>query len=41
VLEVTPGVWQGDRLVAAPVAGWPQGWQATFLRPFAAAISAH
>jgi tRNA(Ile)-lysidine synthase len=28
VLEVTPAVWQGDRLLAAPCAGWPQGWAA-------------
>ncbi|MCU0828923.1 MAG: tRNA lysidine(34) synthetase TilS [Tabrizicola sp.] len=28
VLEVTPGIWDGDRLLAAPVAGWPQGWSA-------------
>jgi tRNA(Ile)-lysidine synthase len=28
VLEVTPGVWAGDRLLAAPLAGWAQGWSA-------------
>jgi tRNA(Ile)-lysidine synthase len=41
VLEVTPGVWQGDRLVAAPVAGWPQGWTAELVRPLSAIILAH
>ncbi len=28
VLEVTPGVWQGGLLVAAPIAGRPEGWSA-------------
>jgi tRNA(Ile)-lysidine synthase len=28
VLAVTPGVWHGPTLVAAPLAGWPQGWSA-------------
>jgi tRNA(Ile)-lysidine synthase len=28
VLEVTPGVWQGGTLLAAPVAGWNNGWSA-------------
>jgi tRNA(Ile)-lysidine synthase len=28
VLEVTPSVWQGETLLAAPLAGWPQGWSA-------------
>lgn len=28
VLQVTPGVWRGDTLIAAPLAGWAQGWQA-------------
>ncbi len=28
VLKSTPGVWQGDRLVAAPLAGFAQNWQA-------------
>ncbi len=27
-LQATPAVWQGERLVAAPLAGWPQGWTA-------------
>ncbi|MFN3992573.1 MAG: tRNA lysidine(34) synthetase TilS [Tabrizicola flagellatus] len=34
VLHVTPGVWQGDRLLAAPVAGCGEGWQAKLDRPF-------
>lgn len=28
-LVASPSVWRGDDLVAAPLAGWPQGWQAT------------
>jgi tRNA(Ile)-lysidine synthase len=28
VLEVTPGVWLGETLVSAPLAGWPNGWSA-------------
>lgn len=27
-LMATPAVWSGSTLVAAPLAGWPQGWQA-------------
>jgi tRNA(Ile)-lysidine synthase len=41
VLEVTPGVWQGDRLIAAPVAGWPQGWTAENDLRLLAIIKAH
>lgn len=41
VLEVTPGVWQGDRLVAAPAAGWSQGWTAEFALRLHAIIKAH
>lgn len=26
-LMATPGLWRGERLIAAPLAGWPQGWQ--------------
>lgn len=33
VLAVTPGVWQGDRLVSAPQAGWPGGWSARLDAP--------
>jgi tRNA(Ile)-lysidine synthase len=28
VLRSTPAVWHGDRVVAAPLAGWPENWQA-------------
>lgn len=28
ILEVTPGLWAGGSLVAAPLAGWAQGWSA-------------
>jgi tRNA(Ile)-lysidine synthase len=28
VLAVTPGVWHGEQLVSAPLAGWPNGWTA-------------
>ena len=28
VLAVTPGVWQGDTLLSAPLAGWKNGWSA-------------
>ncbi len=41
VLAVTPGLWQGDRLVAAPAAGWPQGWSAEIVLPLQAIIKAH
>lgn len=34
VLLVTPGVWQDDRLLAAPLAGLPGAWQAKLDRPF-------
>lgn len=34
VLQVTPGVWKGDRLLAAPLAGCGEGWQAKLDRPF-------
>ncbi len=28
VLQSTPAIWKGDELVAAPLAGYPQNWQA-------------
>lgn len=34
VLVVTPGVWDQDRLLAAPLAGFPGDWQAKLDRPF-------
>lgn len=34
VLAVTPGVWDGDRLLAAPLAGFSGDWQAKLDRPF-------
>jgi tRNA(Ile)-lysidine synthase len=33
VLEVTPGVWQDERLVSAPLAGWENGWTAQLDAP--------
>lgn len=34
VLLVTPGVWEGDRLLAAPAVGLSAGWTAQLQRPF-------
>ena len=34
VLLVTPGVWDGDRLMAAPLAGVSAGWQVRLQRAF-------
>jgi tRNA(Ile)-lysidine synthase len=34
VLLVTPGVWRGDTLLAAPMAGVSAGWQAGLQHPF-------
>jgi tRNA(Ile)-lysidine synthase len=34
VLLVTPGIWDGDTLLAAPLAGFPGEHAATILRPF-------
>lgn len=31
-LLAQPAVWKGDRLVAAPLAGWPNGWVAELVR---------
>lgn len=44
VLLAAPAVWQGGRLLAAPLAGWPQGHVATFCPPggdLADAVFAH
>jgi tRNA(Ile)-lysidine synthase len=30
LLRASPGIWAGSDLRAAPVAGWPQGWSATW-----------
>ena len=32
----SPGLWRGDTLVAAPLAGWPEGWRLHLLRDLAA-----
>lgn len=40
----TPAVWRGETLVAAPLAGLPNGWQATLVRgggDFASSILSH
>jgi tRNA(Ile)-lysidine synthase len=34
VLVVTPGVWDGEVLLAAPLAAFPAQWQAKQDRPF-------
>lgn len=34
VLLVSPAVWQGDTLLAAPVAGLESGWKARIVAPF-------
>ncbi|MCX7644173.1 MAG: tRNA lysidine(34) synthetase TilS [Rhodobacteraceae bacterium] len=39
-LLAAPAVWAGERLVAAPLAGRPEGWSARLLRPFAATFTA-
>jgi tRNA(Ile)-lysidine synthase len=33
VLAVTPGVWRGETLVSAPLAGWQNGWSAQLDAP--------
>jgi tRNA(Ile)-lysidine synthase len=33
VLAVTPGVWHGETLVSAPLAGWENGWSAQLDAP--------
>lgn len=40
-LIVSPSVWRGDRLVAAPLAGRAEGWKARLVRSFAAAFALH
>lgn len=33
-LLASPAIWRGDRLVAAPLAGWAQGWTARIVADF-------
>jgi tRNA(Ile)-lysidine synthase len=33
VLAVTPGIWRGETLLAAPLAGWANGWTAALVAP--------
>jgi tRNA(Ile)-lysidine synthase len=40
-LIATPAVWQGDRLIAAPLAGRPAGWRARLTTSLAARIISH
>jgi tRNA(Ile)-lysidine synthase len=40
-LIVTPAVWQGDALIAAPLAGLTQGWTATLRPAFASFLLSH
>lgn len=40
-LIASPAVWKGASLRAAPLAGWPNGWQALPTFPFAAAFQRH
>jgi tRNA(Ile)-lysidine synthase len=40
-LVVTPAVWAGDALIAAPLAGFGQGWTATLRPSFASFLLSH
>ncbi len=40
-LVVTPAIWRGDALIAAPVAGFAQGWTATRRPGFASFLLSH
>lgn len=40
-LVVSPAVWRGDRLVAAPVAGMANGWTAEIVTEFPSALLTH
>lgn len=40
-LVVSPAVWRGDRLVAAPVAGMANGWAAEIATDFPSALLTH
>ena len=41
MLMATPAVWQGDRLVAAPVAGYNPDWHARIVTPFTTYLLSH
>jgi tRNA(Ile)-lysidine synthase len=40
-LVVSPAIWRGDALIAAPLAGFPQGWTAKIAQSFDAFILSH
>lgn len=40
-LIVTPGIWRGETLVAAPCAGFGAGWTATVSPPFVSFLLSH
>lgn len=40
-LLASPALWQGGRLVAAPLAGRAAGWEARIVRSFAASLAVH
>jgi tRNA(Ile)-lysidine synthase len=41
MLLVTPAIWRGDVLIAAPVAGFGNGWSATLRPSFASVLLSH
>ena len=41
ILLVTPAVWHGDALIAAPIAGYAQGWSAQIVPSFHDHILSH
>ncbi len=41
ILVVSPAIWRGDALIAAPFAGFPQGWTAKIAQSFHAFILSH
>ena len=41
MLLVTPGVWQGDTLIAAPLAGFGNGWKARIACDFQSFLVSH
>lgn len=40
-LVVSPAIWRGDALIAAPLAGFAQGWTATLRPAFASFLLSH